>query len=115
MADKKHRTQKKLPTAKQNELRDYLRNNLSEKLSHDLNNAENDDFLKDAREGLQSFSSVSKINKHTTQLNKTLHKSIAGRRKSHVIRFSEIGWYVLAVVIVILLILLAFVVIWLSR
>jgi|GEM_PF-5072733 len=103
------------PLIEQNELRDYLKDNLSEKLLQYSNHADNDDFLKDAMEGLQSFSSIQKINKHTAQLNKTLHKSIAGRRKSHPIRFLQIGWYVLAVVVVILLVLLAFAVIWMRH
>ena len=115
MADKKQIPQQKMPPIEEGELKDFLKTNLSEKFAHDLDNVENDDFLKDAMEGLQSFSSVKKINRHAAQLNKTLRKSVAGRRKSRPIRFSQIGWYVFAVVMVVLLILLAFVVIWLRK
>ncbi|ANI88315.1 hypothetical protein A9P82_02730 [Arachidicoccus ginsenosidimutans] len=111
MTNKKNISHKKKSFIERLKLKDYLRDNLSETLAKKLEDAESDDFLKDAMDGLESFSSTNKIDKSVAQLHKTLHQSIDDKRKSKPLRFAQIAWYVLAVVIIILLVSLAFAVI----
>lgn len=106
MADKKNILSKKNKTEKE-ELKDFLKDNLSSDLLHSINNEE-DPFLQDALEGLESFSSVDKIHHNVQQLNKKLHRSTRSKRKSRPFEFKQIFWFVLAVVIIILLVLLGF-------
>lgn len=105
MADKKNILSKKIQPGKDT-LKVYLKDNLSEEWLHD--DMPDDDFLKDALEGLESFSSTDKIHHDVQQLNKKLHHSTRSKRKSRPFEFKQIFWFVLAVVIVILLVLLAF-------
>lgn len=115
MADKKNISSKKIQPGK-DALKVYLKDNLSESCSQSSgNDIDEDVFLQDALEGLESFSSVDKIHHNVQQLNKKLHHSTRSKRKSRPFEFKQISWFVLAVVIVILLVLLAFEVLRLRR
>lgn len=105
MADRKNISSEKMQRGK-DALKAYLKDNLSEdRLRDDM---PDDDFFKDALEGLASFSSADKMHHSVRQLNKKLHQSTRSKRKSRPFEFKQIFWFVLAVVIIILLVLLAF-------
>lgn len=115
MADKKNISSKKMPSEK-DALKAYLKDNLSKDwLNASGDDIPDDDFMKDAIEGLDSFSSTDKIHHSVRQLNKKLHQSTRSKRKSRSFEFKEIFWFVLAVVIIILLVLVAYEVIDLSK
>ncbi|HEY0297959.1 MAG TPA: hypothetical protein VGB84_01945, partial [Arachidicoccus sp.] len=69
---------------------------------------EDDEFFKDAMEGLASFSSTQKIHANAQQLHQKLQQTTHKKRKTRPFEFSQIMWYVIAVIVIILLVLLGF-------
>ncbi len=72
-------------------------------------------FLNDSVEGLQQFSSPEKINVFTQQLNESLRKKIAVRKKKSKRSFKGLSWELIAIIAVIVLCVLTYAVIELMR
>ena len=115
MADKKNISSQKTPVEK-DMLKDFLKDNLSEDMLQSIdNNSQDDAFLQDAMEGLESFSSTDKIRQNMQQLNKKLRISTQSKRKNSLIDSKQLFWFILAVAIIILLVMLAYEVISLRK
>lgn len=95
----------------------YLKGNLSGK---DLQAVEqqiaDSAFVNDAVEGLQSFSSDKKLSDYMQQLNKNLHRHLAGKKqKEEKRKIKHLSLIILAVVIIIVLCVLGYVVITMQK
>jgi hypothetical protein len=65
------------------QLMDYLSNQLSQAKTHEVeSNMANDPFLDDAVEGLQQIAPAEKINNYTIQLNQELQKIVAKNKRA---------------------------------
>ncbi|GAB3361960.1 hypothetical protein GCM10027566_29170 [Arachidicoccus ginsenosidivorans] len=77
---------------------------------HDEKTDEQDPFLQDALEGLSKFSSTKEIYRQTGRVNRALEKKTGGARKINIFEASPIFWFIVAIIIIITVIILAFVV-----
>lgn len=74
------------------------------------------EFINDAVEGLQSFSSAKKMDDYVAQLNKNLHQQLDAKKlRKEKRKISDMRWIIIAVITVLLLCVLAFVVIKMQR
>ncbi len=99
------------------QLMNYLKGNLS---NEELHNVEkqmaNSEFVSDAIEGLQTFSSNSKLDKYVHQLNQSLHQHLINKKQQKEKRkIKDFSWIILSVIIILLLCLLGYVVISLQK
>jgi len=70
------------------------------------------EFVNDAVEGLQTFSSESKLNDYVSQINKNLNHQLQSRKlKQKKRKIRDLSWTIIAVIIILLLCILAFIVI----
>ena len=95
------------------QLMNYLSGNLSDDAMHAVEKQMADsDFINDAIEGLQSFSSPNKAGNIARQLNVQLNQQLKNKKKKNKHK-QPIGlfWAVIAIVIIIVLCLLAYFVI----
>ena len=95
------------------QLMDYISGKLSEAEKHEIEeNTLDNDFMNDAMEGLQSLKDNKKINFFVDQINTDLHKRLDEKKKrKNKRRLKEEPWIYMAVVIILVLIVLAYVVI----
>jgi len=95
------------------ELQKYLSGNISEEEKHAIEKKMADsDFVNDAVEGLQGFTSKQKLNEYVNDLNKDLHQYIAGKKEIKEKRkIKDLSWIIIAVIIILLLCILAYIVI----
>jgi hypothetical protein len=95
------------------QLMNYLSGNLSDDAMHDIEKQMTDsDFINDAVEGLQSFSSPDKAKKIATRLTLQLNRQLKNKnRKNKLKPPMGLYWAIIAVVIIIVLCLLVYFVI----
>ena len=95
------------------QLKDYLaKNKLSAEEAHEVEmQMAKDDFMNDAVEGLQQIKDEPKLTDMVDQLNKQLHKHIAGSSKKRKRLFKDQPNTYLAIIIILLLLMLSFVVV----
>lgn len=94
------------PTQTDEQLLQYLNNNLSEQEAHELEAAMlNDPFMNDAVEGLQSLPSAGNLPQLVNQLNKQLHKQTAKpklrRNKQPFVSLSMVTYVTIALLLLI--------------
>ena len=71
-----------------------------------------DDFVNDAVEGLQNFTSPKKIDSYLNQLNKNLQQQLeVKKQKKEKREIKHLGWIIFAAVLILVLCVLGFVVI----
>jgi hypothetical protein len=95
------------------QLMDYLSGDLSGDPLHEVERSMADNaFLNDAVEGLQSIGSKKNVQKYVEELNAALQKNIAKKKQRRLKRrLQETPWAYLAILLVIVLCILAYVVI----
>jgi hypothetical protein len=95
------------------ELKKYLSGNISEEEKHAIEKKMADsDFVNDAVEGLQRFTSKQKLDEYVNHLNEGLHQYIAGKKEIKEKRkIKDLSWIIIAVIIILLLCILAYIVI----
>ena len=95
------------------QLLSYLKGNLSgEELQHLEAQIKDDAFVKDAVDGLQQFSSNSKLNHYVKKLNQNLQQQLATKKqRKWKRRLENPSWIIMATVIILLLCVLAYVII----
>src|SRR3954463_478245 len=73
-------------------------------------------FINDAVEGLQEFSSRQKLDKYVKHLNKDLHQYLVGKKEIKEKRkIRDLSWIIVAVIIILLLCMLAYIVVKMQR
>ncbi len=99
------------------ELKKYLSGNISDEERHAIEKKMADSpFVNDAVEGLQQFSSHQKLDEYVNHLNKDLHQYIAAKKEiKEKRRIKDLSWIIVAVIIVLLLCILAYIVIRMQR
>ena len=99
------------------ELKKYLSGNISDEERYAIEKKMADSpFVNDAVEGLQQFSSRQKLDKYVNHLNKDLHQYIATKKEiREKRRIKDLSWILVAVIIVLLLCILAYIVIRMQR
>ncbi len=97
----------------EDQLMDYLKGKASEEDMHSVEKQMADSqFVNDAIEGLQSFSSSKKLGEYVGQLNKKLHQQLDSKRaKKEKRQIKNMSWIILAVIIILVLCVLGYVVI----
>jgi hypothetical protein len=74
------------------------------------------EFINDAVEGLQAFSSKQKLDNYVNHLNKNLHQHLAAKNQMKEKRkMTDLSWIIVAVIVILLLCILAYVVIRMQR
>ncbi len=98
----------------QEKLIQYLNSKLDDKEQHEVEQLMNEDeFLNDAVEGLQSLDQKKDIPAHIHQLNEDLIKQLQKRKvKKEKRKIPAQTWNYLTILIVLLLIIIGFLVIW---
>ena len=99
------------------ELRKYLSGNSSDEERYDIEKKMADSsFVNDAVEGLQEFSSHQKLDEYVNHLNKNLHQYLAGKKEIKEKRkIRDLSWIIVAVIIILLLYMLAYIVVKMQR
>lgn len=93
------------------ELMEYLRNNVSGKEANALEKEMLEDpFLDEAMDGLSKYSSVSKIGDDIYEINTTLRGHTSRKRKKRRMKNKEFGWILYISFVIIILLLITFVV-----
>lgn len=77
--------------------------------------ADVDPFVQDALEGLGGFSSAEKIRTDAAQINQTLEARLRKSRRKKPLQLNHVFWYIIAAVVIIMAIILAFAVINLKK
>jgi hypothetical protein len=93
-------------------LMDYLNGKLNEAEKHEVEKYLIDnEFARDAMEGLQQVRNKQKLPAYVEQLNKDLHKHIEKRKASREKRkLKEFSWMYFAIILILILCIVAFVV-----
>ena len=99
------------------ELRKYLSGNSSDEERYDIEKKmASSSFVNDAVEGLQEFSSHQKLDEYVNHLNKNLHQYLAGKKEIKEKRkIRNLSWVIVAVIIILLLYMLAYIVVKMQR
>jgi hypothetical protein len=99
------------------ELRRYLSGNISEEERYDIEKKmAGSSFVNDAVEGLQKFSSHQKLDEYVKHLNKDLHQYLADKKEIKEKRkIKDLSWIIVAVIIILLLCMLAYIVVKMQR
>ena|SRR5690348_1701736 len=99
------------------ELKKYLSGNISDKERHAIEKKMADsEFINDAVEGLQTFSSNQKLNEYVNHLNKDLHQYLISKKELKEKRkIQDLSWIIVAVIITLLLCLLAYIIVVMQR
>jgi hypothetical protein len=94
-------------------LKKYLSGDISDEERHEIEKQMADsDFINDAVEGLQNVSDKQNLDEYVNHLNKDLHQYISGKKKIKEKRkIKDISWIIIAVIVILLLCVLAYVVI----
>jgi hypothetical protein len=70
------------------------------------------EFVNDAVEGLQAISSKQKLDNYVDQLNKNLHQHLISKRQvKDKRRIKDISWIIVAIIVILLLCILAYIVV----
>ncbi|UAY51118.1 hypothetical protein [Ferruginibacter albus] len=95
------------------QLMQYLQNQLSSEQQHDVERSMADDpFVNDAVEGLQSFDAKKNVQSYVNELHDNLQKQLAKKKKrKDKRRWKDQPWVYLAIAIILLLLLICFVVV----
>ncbi len=95
------------------ELMDYINNNLSEEDKHALEQkALDSDFINDALEGLDTIKRKEYLEQYVLQLNKNLQQQLANKRqRKHKRRLKDNPWIVIAILILLAICILGYVLI----
>ena len=94
------------------QLMNYVKGKLSGERAHAVErNMARSSFVNDAVEGLQEFSSAEKINAYQKDINDQLHQKLTEKRSKRKKVIGNLSWEIVAVIVVILLCLLAFVIV----
>lgn len=100
----------------EDELMNYIKNKSSEGEKHTVEKQmASSSFINDAVEGLQNFSSTDKVNNYVQQINEDLHKHLHTKKYRRKKAISNLSWEIIAVIVVILLCLLGYVIIEMTR
>lgn len=99
------------------ELKKYLSGNISDEERHAIEKKMADSpFVNDAVEGLQQFTSRQKLDEYVNHLNKDLHQYIAAKKElKEKRRIKNLSWIIVAVIIILLLCILAYIVVRMQR
>lgn len=97
----------------QDKLLQYLNNHLADAEQHAFEQIMNeDDFISDAVEGLQSIENKNQIPNHIRQLNIGLKKQLKKQKnRKHNRKIGEQSWIIYSMLILLILVIIAFVVI----
>ena len=97
----------------QEQILNYLKGELPEEQAHQVEEQmAASSFVNDAVEGLQTFSSHSKLDRYVRELNKNLHQHTDPRKQRRDKRnMNDLQWILFSVVLILLLCLLAYAVI----
>ncbi|MGG9971640.1 hypothetical protein ACQ33O_07580 [Ferruginibacter sp. SUN002] len=95
------------------QLMDYLSNQLSKEASHEIEkNMADDDFMNDAVEGLQQIENKHQLQAYTEQLNKELKKHLdKNKNRKDKRKWKDQPYTYYAVILIILLIIISYLVI----
>src|SRR5437667_8524282 len=87
------------------QLKKYLSGEANAEEMHAIEKSMADDeFINDAVEGLQDFSSRAKLDDYVSQLNKKLHQQLENpKERKEKRRIKDLSWVILAVIIILLL------------
>ena len=93
------------------QLMDYLSNQLNKADKHEVENAMSDDaFVNDAVEGLQNFEGRENIQSYVTELHDDLQKQLAKKKKRKEKRkWKDQPWVYLAIVLILILLIICFI------
>jgi ABC-type transport system involved in cytochrome bd biosynthesis fused ATPase/permease subunit len=99
------------------ELRKYLSGNISDEERHVIEKKmAASEFVSDAVEGLQGLSSHQKLDSYVDHLNKDLHQYLVGKKEIKEKRkIRDLSWIIVAVIIILLLCMLAYIVVKMQR
>jgi len=99
------------------ELKKYVSGKASPEETHAVEKQMADsDFVSDAVEGLQAISSKQKLDDYVNQLNKNLHQHLISKKQiKNKRRIKELFWVIVAVIVILLLCILAYIVIKMRR
>ena len=94
------------------QLMDYLSNQLSKTQSHEVEKImANDDFMNDAIEGLQKFQSKKDMQAYVEQLNIDLQKQVARNKKRKLKRkLKDQPYTYITIIIILILLIISFVI-----
>jgi hypothetical protein len=94
-------------------LKKYLSGNISDVERYEIERQLVDsDFANDAVEGLQNVSNKQKLDEYVNHLNKDLHQYLTGKKKIKEKRkIKDFSWIIVAVIVILLLCVLAYVII----
>ncbi|AYD47006.1 hypothetical protein [Arachidicoccus soli] len=111
MADKKYISSQKMLTEEE-KLIEYLNNNLPKPDAQKIEEAyAESDFTKDALEGLRAFKHPKSLTRNVSRLNKSLHRSIDDKSPRRSPAFSQLIWFIVAVILILLLLIAGYAVI----
>jgi hypothetical protein len=99
------------------QLRKYVSGETSAEEMHAVEKQMADsDFVNDAVEGLQAISSKQKLDDYVNQLNKNLHQHLTSKKLiKEKRRIKDLSWIIVAVIVILLLCILAYIVIRMQR
>jgi len=99
------------------QLKKYVSGETSpEEMHHVEKQIAGSDFVNDAVEGLQAFSSKQKLDDYVSQLNKNLHQHLTTKKERKEKRkIANLSWIIVAVIVILLLCILAYIVIKMQR
>ncbi len=94
------------------QLMNYANNKSSDEEAHNVEKKmNNSQFVNDAVEGLQNFSSTEKMNIYVQQINENLHTRLGERKRTKNKGITNLSWQIIAVIIIIILCVLGYVII----
>jgi hypothetical protein len=96
----------------ENQLKKYLAGDVSKDEVHSIEKQmANSEFINDAVEGLQAFSSTKHVDEYVSELNKKLHQQLTSKKYKDKRKMKDLTWIIIAVIIILLLCVFAFVVV----
>src|SRR5579885_3026357 len=94
------------------QLMNYINNTSSNEEQYTIEAAmNNSSFINDAVEGLQQFSSTTKMNTYVRQINEHLHHRLNEKERKRKLSTPNLSWQIIAVIIIIVLCIIGYVVI----
>ena len=98
------------------QLMNYIKGNSTAEEAHAAERKMADSsFVNDGVEGLRQFSSTEKINAYVQNLNEDLHHKLTDKKPKNKRAIANLSWEIMAVIIIIMLCILAYVVIEMMR
>lgn len=94
------------------QLMNYANNKSSDEEAHNVEQKmNNSQFVNDAVEGLQNFSSTEKMNTYVQQINENLHTRLVEKKRKKDKGITNLSWQIIAVITIIILCVLGYVII----